>query len=254
MKIGIIGYGHVGTAMHQLFNDAVVYDKYKKIGTQEEVNQCDIAFICVPTPMCEDGSCNTSIVEEVIQWCTCKCLILRSTVRVGFTREMREKYNKEIVFQPEYYGETVAHPFANLSDRRWLTFGGTKEGIRLAIKAYQKVINSNIRIYQCSSDEAEMAKYMTNSFLALKVIYCNEIYDLCQSLGLNYDVIRELWIADPRIGDSHTFVYDDNRGFGGSCFPKDTAALSSFARGRDCDLSLVDAAIDKNKIYKQSKK
>lgn len=73
MKIGIIGYGHVGTAMHQLFSDAVVYDKYKNIGTQEDVNQCDVAFICVPTPMSEDGSCDTSIVEEVIQWCTCKC-------------------------------------------------------------------------------------------------------------------------------------------------------------------------------------
>lgn len=251
MKIGIVGYGHVGSAMHHLFNDAIIYDKYKELGSKTEINKCDVAFICVPTPMNKDGSCDTSIVEEVIQWCTCKCLILRSTVRVGFTREMCEKYKKEIVFQPEYYGETVAHPFANLSDRNWLTFGGTKEGINWAIKAYQKVINSNIRIYQCSSDEAEMAKYMTNSFLAMKVIYCNEMYDLCQKLGLNYNNIRELWVADPRIGSSHTFVFEENRGFGGSCFPKDTAALIYSGKENNSNLTLLETAVEKNKEYKK---
>ena len=253
MKIGIIGYGHVGTAMHQLFSDAVVYDKYKNIGTQEDVNQCDVAFICVPTPMSEDGSCDTSIVEEVIQWCTCKCLILRSTVKVGFTKKMREKYNKEIVFQPEYYGETVAHPFANLSDRSWLTFGGTKAGIHLAIKAYQKVVNSNIRIYQCSSDEAEMAKYMTNTYLATKVVFCNEMFDLCNKLGVDYNVVRELWIADPRIGGSHTFVYDDNRGFGGSCLPKDISATIQMGKEQSLNMEILQKVLEKNKELRADK-
>ena len=250
MKIGIIGCGHVGGAMHELFKDAIVYDKYKGIGSQEAINECEVAFICVPTPMAADGSCDTSIVEEVIEWCQCKCLILRSTVRIGFTKEMSKKYNKEIVFQPEYYGETVAHPFANLSDRNWLTLGGTKTGINLAIKAYQTVINSNVTIYQCSSDEAEMAKYMTNSFLAMKVIYCNEFFDLCQKLGVDYNAVRELWIADPRIGRSHTFVYEDDRGFGGSCFPKDTRAIMHQARECNSDISLIEAAINKNNFYK----
>jgi len=199
--------------------------------------------------MAEDGSCNTSIVEEVIEWCTCKCLILRSTVRVGFTREMREKYKKEIVFQPEYYGETVAHPYANLSDRNWLTFGGTTKGIDMAIKAYQTVINSNVRIYQCSSDEAEMAKYMENSFLATKVIFCNEMYDLCKKMGLNYNIIRELWTADPRTGTSHTFVYENNRGFGGSCLPKDISSLRDQGEKCGSDTTLLDAVIKKNQEY-----
>ena len=250
MKIGIIGCGHVGGAMHELFKDAIVYDKYKGIGSQEAINECEVAFICVPTPMAADGSCDTSIVEEVIEWCRCKCLILRSTVRVGFTNEMSEKYNKEIVFQPEYYGETVAHPFANLSVRNWLTFGGTKTGINLAIKAYQTVINANVTIYQCSSDEAEMAKYMTNSFLALKVIYCNEMFDLCQKLNIDYNIVRELWTADPRIGQSHTFVYEDNRGFGGSCFPKDTQAIIYQAKECNSNVSLIESAVNKNSFYK----
>lgn len=249
MKIGIIGYGHVGGAMRELFKNAVVYDKYKGIGTEKEINECDIAFVCVPTPMAKDGTCDTSIVEEVISWCTCKCIVLRSTVRIGFTREMREKYRKEIVFQPEYYGETVAHPYAHLSDRAWLTFGGTSNGIDSAIKAYQTVINSNVRIYQCSSDEAEMAKYMENAFLATKVIFCNEMYDLCKKLDLNYNIIRELWTADPRTGTSHTFIYEDNRGFGGSCLPKDIAALVKQGQAANCDMTILEAVIDKNAKY-----
>ena len=250
MKIGIIGCGHVGGAMHELFKDAIVYDKLKGIGSKQEINQCDLAFVCVPTPMSKDGSCDTSMVEEVISWCECKCLVLRSTVRVGFTAEMRKKYNKEIVFQPEYYGETVDHPFANLSIREWLTFGGTKSGINLAIKAYQTVVNSNIRIYQCTSEEAEMAKYMENAFLAMKVTFCNEMFDLCQKIGVDYNSVREIWTADKRIGTSHTFVFENNRGFGGSCFPKDIASLAFQGEQAGSDVSLLKAVIEKNKQYR----
>ena len=101
MKIGIVGYGHVGKAMGELFRNATVYDEPLKIGTKDEINTCDIAFVCVPTPSNEDGSCDTRIVEEVISWLTVKTIVLRSTVYVGFTREMSEKYGKSIVLQPE---------------------------------------------------------------------------------------------------------------------------------------------------------
>lgn len=251
MKIGIIGCGHVGGAMNKLFKDAIVYDKFKNIGSQDGINKCDVAFVCVPTPMATDGSCDTSMVEEVISWCNCKCIILRSTVTIGFTRKMSEKFNKTIVFQPEYYGETISHPYSNLSDRNWLTFGGTKYGISLAIKAYQTVINSNVRIYQCTSDEAEMTKYIENAYLATKVIFCNEIYDLCVKLGLDYNVIRELWVADPRTGTSHTFVYENDRGFGGSCLPKDISALIDIGIKTGANVDLLKAVVDKNKKYRK---
>lgn len=254
MKIGIIGCGHVGSAMHTLFKDAVLYDKYKSLGTREEINACDVAFVCVPTPMAEDGSCDTSIVEEVISWCKCKCIILRSTVRVGFTREMCEKYQKTIVFQPEYYGETVAHPFSDLSDRKWLTFGGTKEGIALAISAYQTVCNANIDIYQCAPEEAEMAKYMENAFFATKVTFCNEMYEFCKKMGIDYNVVREVWTADPRIGKYHTFVYEDNRGYGGSCLPKDISSLKTQGIENGLDMTLTTAVIDKNAFIRGEKK
>lgn len=253
MKIGIIGYGHVGTAMKEIFLDAIVFDKFKKIGSLDEINTCDVAFICVPSPQKEDGSCDVSIVEDVIKNCTCKLLILRSTVKVGFTKNMVDKYHKLIVFQPEYYGETVAHPFAKLSDRTWLSFGGTKEAIDLAIKTYQTVINSNVDIYQATSDEVEMAKYMENSYLAMKVVFCNEIYDLCKKLNIDYNVVREIWTADQRIGKYHTFVYEDNRGYSGSCLPKDILSLESQERENDVDSTLISAVINKNNKLRKNK-
>ena len=158
MKIGIVGYGHVGKAMKELFVNAVVYDDKLNIGSKEEINGCDNTFVCVPTPSLPDGNCDTSIVEEVIGWLACKLIVLRSTVKVGFTDAMMERYGKEIVFQPEYYGETVAHPFKNLNDRQWLAFGGTRKGIDLAIEVYQTVCNSTVQIYQADAKTVEMAK------------------------------------------------------------------------------------------------
>lgn len=250
MKIGIVGSeGHVGSAMKALFPNAVCYDL--KSGTKEEINQCHTVFVCVPTPSRSDGSCNTDIVESVLEWIDVPLIILRSTVYVGFTDAMREKYNKEIVFQPEYYGETVDHPFSDLKARKWLTFGGTEKGIHLAIKTYQTVHNSNISIYHGDAKSIEMAKYMENCFFATKVIFCNEMKDIADALGANYDIAREAWIADPRIGTSHTFVYDDNRGYGGSCLPKDMASLIYQADIAGEDATLLKGVSSKNAKYKE---
>jgi len=245
MKIGIVGYGHVGKAMHELFRNAIIYD-INGIGSKEEINQCDTVFVCVPTPSKSDGSCDTTIVEDVISWIHAELIILRSTVYIGFTDEMMLKYKKEIVFQPEYYGETVAHPFANLSDRSWLSFGGTRKGIELAIKTYQTVMNSNVRIYHADAKTVELAKYMENAYLALKVTFCNEMYDVAQAFNISYNEAREIWLADPRIGSSHTFVYDDSRGYGGSCLPKDVASIIKQAEEKNVNIDILKVMKMKN--------
>lgn len=77
MKTGIVGYGHVGKAMHAMFKDAIIYDKFANLGTREEINSCDAVFVCVPTPQMQDGHCDTSAVEDVIQWVESKIIILR---------------------------------------------------------------------------------------------------------------------------------------------------------------------------------
>ena len=224
-KVGIVGYGHVGGIMKQLFPDAVVYDEPKGVGTREEINECDFAFVCVPTPKAEDGHCDTSIVDDVLKWLNAKIIIIRSTVPVGYTDWMAMQLDKHIVFQPEYYGETVAHPFADPHNRNWVTLGGFEQDTNEVAKLYQKVFTSELIINQVDSDTAELAKYMENCFYAVKVTFCNQFYDYAQAVGVDYNKLRETWLLDPRISRSHTFVYEDNRGYGGSCLPKDMAAM-----------------------------
>ncbi|KRE57418.1 UDP-glucose/GDP-mannose dehydrogenase family protein [Paenibacillus sp. Soil750] len=246
MKIGIVGYGHVGKAIHALFPKAVIYDGPLQMGSQNEVNACDMVFVCVPTPSLPNGKCDTSIVEEVIVWLTSEVIVIRSTVPVGFTDDMKERTRKRIVFQPEYYGETVDHHFSDLRHRTWLTLGGASTDTSLVVRAYQQVYNAEVRIRLTDARTAEMAKYMENCFLALKVSFCNEFYDVAGAYGIDYNELREVWLEDPRIGRSHTFVYEDNRGYGGKCLPKDVNALISFAEDKDVNVDLMRSVQQKN--------
>ncbi len=249
MKIAIIGKGYVGTAMEKLFPDAVIYDEPKDIGNKVDVNLCDIAFVCVPTPEGASGECATHIVEDVIAWLETDVIVIRSTVQVGFTESMIEKYNKKIVFQPEYCGETVGHPYVDLSERKWITLGGDKLVAEKVVNAYQQVCSSEIIINIVDSRTAELAKYMENCFLATKVIFCNEFYDLAEKMGVRYTELRETWLLDNRIGRSHTFVYPDARGYAGKCLPKDMDALIEQAKERGVDMSILRSVKQKNDIY-----
>ncbi|GGA00674.1 hypothetical protein GCM10008018_53740 [Paenibacillus marchantiophytorum] len=252
IKIGIIGYGHVGKAIHALFPKAAIYDAPLQKGSQDEVNACDMVFVCAPTPSLPNGKCDTSIVEEVIVWLTAKVIVIRSTIPVGFTDAMKERTGKRIVFQPEYYGETVDHHFSDLRHRTWLTLGGASADASLVIRAYQQVYNAEVRIRLTDARTAEMAKYMENCFLALKVSFCNEFYDIAGAHGIDYNELREVWLEDPRIGRSHTFVYEDNRGYGGKCLPKDVHALISMAEDRDVNVDLMRSVQHKNSQLREA--
>jgi UDPglucose 6-dehydrogenase len=249
-KIGIVGYGHVGGIMKELFTDAIIYDEQKEIGSKKEINECDFAFVCVPTPMAEDGHCDTSIVDNVLEWLSPKkVIIIRSTVPVGYTYKKGYLLHKRIVFQPEYYGETVAHPFADPHNRQWITLGGSIGNTAMAAELYQTVFTSELIINQVDSNTAELAKYMENSFYSTKVTFCNQFYDLAVALGVDYNKLRETWLLDPRISRSHTFVYPDNRGYGGSCLPKDTSAIIYQADKVGVDMSVLKAVEETNKRY-----
>lgn len=251
--IGIVGCGHVGSAMKKLFENAKVYDKYLSIGTHDDINNCDVAFVCVPTPMGEYGECDTSYVDEVLEWVLADVVVIRSTVPVGYTEKKCQELNKKIIFQPEYYGETPNHPLADLKKRNWIVLGGNRKYMAKVIEAYKTVYTADIHIMKVDSNVAELAKYMENAYLATKVTFCNEFYDIANAYNVDYDVLREVWLMDPRINSSHTFVYENDRGYAGSCFPKDMNAISYIAKQKGINCDLLDGVIAKNEKLRKLK-
>lgn len=251
MRIAIVGAGAVGSAMAQMFRDVVLYDEPKGIGTPAEVNAADIAFVCVPTPSRPDGSCDTSIVESVISWIDGPIIVIRSTVSVGTTRRLAQTHGKPILFQPEYGpAETPDHPFNDLRDIRWIILGGDRKAAKTVARAWKDVYSSDIVIQFTTPEAAELAKYMENAFLAMKVTFCNEFYELAERFGVDYDELRELWLLDPRIGKTHTFVFPDKRGFGGRCLPKDLAAIVGSAEAAGYEPSFLRAIVEANERFR----
>ena len=251
-KAGVVGAGVVGQAMQRLCGpETVMYDT--KPGAPQDkgaINACDVVFICVPSPMKPDGSCDTSIVEEAVSWVEAPLIILRSTVSPGTTDRLRVEYEKHIVFQPEYLGETPGHVFGTMAERAFVVLGGTTEDNSRAADFYKHYYNAMIQFYLCDAVTAEVAKYMENSFYAVKVTFVNEFYDIAKAHGVNYDVLREIWLADTRISRDHTFVYPDTRGFSGKCLPKDVNAIVKSCLGRGYQPRLLQAAIEINERFR----
>lgn len=253
-KVGVVGAGVVGGAMQRLCGeDTVIYDPYhpEYKHNQDAVNTCDVVFICVPTPMADDGHCNTSIVEESVAWITAPLIIIRSTVAPGTTDRLREKYGRHIVFQPEYLGETVGHMFGNMAEREFIVLGGTPEDTSRAADFYKHYYNSMVHIYFSDAVTAEVCKYMENAFYAVKVTFVNEFYDIAKAHGVDFNRLRELWLADTRISRDHTFVYPDNRGFSGKCLPKDCNAIVYSSRQHDYEPEFMAACLRINEEFRK---
>ncbi len=231
--------------------DTVVFDPYKPEwgGSREAINRCDVVFICVPTPMNDDGSCNTAIVEEVVSWVTAPLMIIRSTVAPGTTDRLAARYRKKIVFQPEYLGETTAHVFGNMAEREFVVLGGAPEAVSAAADFYKGFYNAYVRFYFCDAATAEVAKYMENAFYAVKVTFVNEFYDIAKAHGVDFNQLREVWLADPRISRDHTFVYPDARGFSGKCLPKDCNAIVKSSRDRGYEPAYLAATLKLNEVF-----
>ncbi len=251
-SVGIIGGGFVGSAAKQYFKTAKVYDIDPKRATHsfEEVCQQEYIFVTVPTPMAADGKIDLSIVEDVLDKIPDGCqIILKSTAVPGTTERLQEKYpNKKLVYVPEFLtakfaAEDFAYPDKNV-------IGYTKKYPELADKVAKILPRANTLI--CKATEAEMIKYMLNSYYAIKVTYGNEIYDLCQKLGIDYNTVKEGFVLDKRVNDSHFDVmHGFKRGFGGACLPKDSSAIVKRAEELGAEMSLVRQAIETNKKYRQ---
>jgi nucleotide sugar dehydrogenase len=237
MKIGVIGNGFVGSAVSNGFknHDVKVFDKNTEISSHSinEVVAQDFVFVCVPTPMKNimGDDCNLSIIEscfkEVEQIGSNAIFIIKSTVPIGTTARLQKAHpTLNIVHSPEFLTAKFAKEDFLNADRHIVGYVKKKRIGEKAANLFKKAF-PNIPCLMMKSDESESVKYIANCFFATKVSFFNEIFLLIDKLGLNWNSIINGVMGDRRIGDSHFQVpgHDGDKGFGGTCFPKDINAL-----------------------------
>jgi UDP-glucose 6-dehydrogenase len=179
----------------------------------------------------EDGSCDLSQVHSTFEWLNVPLVILKSTVEVGTTEKLRIPYkNLNIVFSPEFAGESTywsEYKFHNsVVETPWFIFGGDRNDTTKAIDIYMKIAGPTKRYRQTTATEAEMTKYITNTFYATKIAFCYEMAELCKAAGIDYNEVRSLWLEDPRINPMHTAVFEENDfPFSGKCVVPDSSLI-----------------------------
>mgnify|MGYP003113851401 CR=1 FL=1 len=257
-KIGIVGQGYVGTAIKVGFKsyyDVETYDKYDEkkttISLPDMVSKCEIIFVCVPTPMDTDGSCHIGIVEKVISEINqysdkSQIVVIKSTVSPGTTEKINKKYkNVNVIFNPEFL--TEANFIDDFKNQTRIILGGTRRGTNRLRQVYSYVF-PKAHIIKTHSTIAEIVKYMTNAYLATKVSFANEMYQICEKLDMDYDKVVEYATLDERLGVTHWSVPgpDGEFGFGGHCLPKDINGLINVAHELGVNTGVLEAVVDTN--------
>jgi len=258
INIGIAGLGYVGEAVKYWFEKMkyplFLYDKYKKIGSPEEINKADLIFLCLPTPFVEEnnkGFDDSAILEVLSQIQGEKTIVIKSTVLPGSTENYQKRFPQhKILMNPEFLlAKTAIQDF--LKPKKQI-IGYTEKSKNLAKRVmdllppapFKKIVKST---------EVEMVKYFGNTFLANRVIFANQIYDICKKLGIDYEIVKECAGADPRIGYSHFEIfYDGYRGYGGTCLPKDTKAFIQFVEKIGIEPKLFKTLEEINKILREN--
>ena len=258
-KVGVIGNGFVGEAISFAFSsisDIYIYDTdpSRCLNNIESVHNCDFVFVCVPTPMYEDGSQDLSFVEIVFKKATDRPIyILKSTVLPGTTEELSKLYpNFKIIFSPEFLTERTAK--LDMLTQSRIILGGELSLTEKAKALFSKRFKIK-NIIQTDSKTAELTKYMNNTFFATKVSIMNEFKLICDKIGANWEDALSGFVSDGRIGDSHLNVpgHDGKLGYGGTCFPKDVNALLSFSKKHGVELSSISGGWTTNLMVRPEK-
>jgi nucleotide sugar dehydrogenase len=195
---------------------------------RSELAECEFAVVCVGTPEAPDGTCDLSHVHDAVRELPVERILIRSTVPPGTTDQLVASTGKRICFSPEYVGENQQFEPSwpgGPHDVPFLILGGEPEIRRYFIDRFVQILGPEKTYFQTTALEAELVKYMENAFLATKVTFVNEFFEMCAAMGADWHTVREAWLLDPRIGRSHTAVFEDNRGFSGRCLPKDLKAI-----------------------------
>lgn len=262
LKLGIIGKGFVGSAVSNGFNrdvDQFVVDPKHNNNTIKELVKFSpiVTFVCVPTPVAEDGSCDTTIANEVLEQLHNHkykgVVVIKSTIIPDYLHQFKKQYDLKIVYNPEFL--TEANADADFLNPPFQVFGGKWRDCEVVEKAYLR--HSSVRIvptFKVDLTTASLLKYTINSWLATKVVFFNELYKLHQSgsSAVPWEQFTDMLSRDERIGRSHMSVPgpDGKFGFGGHCFPKDTEALLHYSQSKNLDLSVLRKAVKTNSKFR----
>lgn len=254
MKIGIIGLGMVGNAVNETFktvHETIIYDKFKRIGAINDTVNADLIFVCVPTPTLENGEQDldplTSVLTDLNELLYNGVVVIKCTVLPGTCSKLSAQFpDLQIVHNPEFLTEkNSVKDFRN--QKTILLSSPNYAALTVASTAYIDIFSGEAPCKLHNKYEStEMAKYIHNCFLATKVAFFNEIYNLCKTLNIDYSIAKSSAASQMVIGESHTQVPgpDGKFGFGGACFPKDTAAL---LKNNEETLGILKAAVESNK-------
>jgi UDPglucose 6-dehydrogenase len=268
MKLGVIGQGFVGGAVYQgmkNYFDVYTYDingKCTESSLFELIEKVDVTFLCLPTPMRKSGECDLSIVENCLSQVDMLVkslnkkdfiVIIKSTIPPGTTERLnKSNENINVIFNPEFL--TEANAIEDYKNQNRIIVGGDRPWTSTVKTIFEKAF-PQVPIIKTSSTIAEMVKYVTNTFLATKISFANEMFQICQGLDIDFDKVIEYSKYDGRLGNSHWSVpgHDGDFGYGGHCFPKDIAALNHVAEELGVKSTMLKAAIEKNKEVRTDK-
>jgi len=242
-----------------------VYSKRLFFSTdiKSSIVKSDVIFIAVSTPSLDDGTCDIKNVLQVaedigLHMNSYKVIINKSTVPMGTGERIKniisdtlmrknKKYLFDVVSNPEFLREGSAVYDFTHPDR--IVLGFEKSMVREILKdIYKNIYVKGIPIIETNVETAEMIKYASNAFLAMKITFINEIAELCEKVGANVKDVALAMGKDPRIGP---YFLKPGPGYGGSCFPKDTKALVKMGKDFDAPITLIEQTIIANEIQKQ---
>ena len=268
-NILIIGYGTVGQNLYKTIQslEPDIYDKYTHLDNRKrqympykdeknpdikvmtlQIPKYDLAFICVDTPLGEDGRLDTTEVVNALKEHDAAIYVIKSTCPLGTVDVWATKTGKRIVYSPEYYGAT---PHCNNFDFNFTILGGKKGDCIEVQRILQTCYDARHTFHITDSYTAELVKFMENSWLATKVSFCNQFYTIAEGWGVNYEELRELFILDPRVNPSHTFVFPEHPYWDTHCLNKDVAHIANSEEHADLLKAVIEFNSDQKDTYSE---
>ena len=249
----IIGYGVVGQATAKALGIKKYFDLKESNITLDEAAKLRFIFIALPTELKPDGSYNTSDIEAIIRQLeelgSSALYIIRSTIWPGFAKHLQEELGIDrIISNPEFLNEATAERDAK--NPPFVLIGGIVPRYLEEVKGLYEGMVKGAPVILTDNITAELAKLSMNAYFSTKVVFANQVFDIAQSLGANYEKVKEVLERHPFGPKNHFQIwYKGKRGVNGRCLPKDSKALAHYSK-----FPLLSTVMELNEEYIYQKK